>query len=121
MIISKVYMHAGKAVRYNDAVDLHVCCSLLAACSLTGCNSTSSFYQTGKRGAYTKLIDLAKKHPQALGEFSVSGNEVEDAAAARQYVLMLDRTKHKCTALHYLRRFFVSTTDRVAASQSTTT
>ncbi len=91
----------------------------LPAChALTGCDTTSSFYRTGKTTALTKL----KTHLSELKElahFGISTSLEESLSVTREFALLPYGKKKKengrmCTDLDELR--FTSTTDAASAN-----
>lgn len=126
MLGSSVYIHAGHATQVTDRhryipintivenVGHHLCENLPAAHTLTGCDTTSSFFRIGKCKAYTRLLGHIKQNPSALKKFGLSNNLQDDAAAACAYMLHVYGDK-KCDTFDQLRYVLASTTDKSAA------
>ena len=128
MLDTTVYMHAGHTTQYiqrerfipiNTIVETlgcELCQNLPAAHALTGCDSTSSLFKTGKRSAYTQLVELIKNNPTELTNFGLTDNVDDDVHCARTYILAVYGNKWKnCLTLDHLRYILASTTDKSAS------
>ena len=95
---------------------MKLCESLPAAHALTGCDSTSSLYQVGKRVDYTKLLEHVNNGNFSLTTFGIQNDVEADVSSARSYVLSLYGKKAKtCSSLDQLRYLMASTTDKPAS------
>ena len=125
---SSVYMHAGHIPQFRDRrryipiceivskIGKDICQNLPAAHALTGSDTTSAFFQIGKRTAYSKLAELVKAKPNILKTFGLSDKVAEDFTMAQSYILRLYSSKKtQCTSLDKLRHTLASTTDKSAA------
>ena len=128
MLSKFVYMLAGHntpTINRQRYIPIHTmttehgmefCLSLPAAHALTGCDTTSSFYQTGKRTACTKLEQHVKKKNPSLTTFGIQNDLEADISSARSYVLSFYGKKAEtCSSLDQLRYVLASTTDKPAS------
>ena len=128
LLDSSVTMYAGHITQFRDRrgyipickivtkIGKDLCLNLPAAHAITGSDTTSSFFQIGKRTAYSKLAEAVKSEPNVLKTFGHSDNITEEVSSAQTYILKLySNKKTQCTNLDKLRYTLASTTDRSVA------